>query len=75
MVDIVPINPLEGTHDLIDDLLQANRTAADLEPLRQRATDGSPSWTVRNGLLHFEDRLVVPADDNLKVRLLSKVYN
>jgi len=75
VIDIAPVDPAEGSHDLIDDLLQANRTSTDLEPLRQRATDGNSGWTLRNGLLLFEDRLVVPEDDDLKVRLLSEVHN
>jgi alpha-mannosidase len=75
VIDITLINPAEGSHDLIDDLLQANRTSTDLETLRQRATDGNSSWTLRNRLLLFEDRLIVPEDDDLKVRLLSEVHN
>ena len=34
MIDIIPVDPAEGSYDLIDDLLQANRTSTDLEPLR-----------------------------------------
>jgi len=34
VIDIAPVDPAEGSHDLIDDLLQANRTSTDLEPLR-----------------------------------------
>jgi hypothetical protein len=43
--------------------------------LYQRAIDENLGWTLCNGLLLFEDRLVVPKDDDLKVRLLSEVYN
>jgi len=75
IVDLAPVGVAEGAHDLIDDILQANRTSAELELLRQRATDKDPGWTVRNGLLLFEDRLVIPDDNNLKVRLLSEVHN
>ena len=34
VIDITPVDPAEGSYDLIDDLLQANRTSTDLEPLR-----------------------------------------
>ncbi|KFZ24956.1 hypothetical protein V502_00565, partial [Pseudogymnoascus sp. VKM F-4520 (FW-2644)] len=44
----------------------ANCTSADLETLRQKATDRESSWTVRNGLLLFDNRLVVPEDNELK---------
>jgi hypothetical protein len=49
--------------------------STDLETLRQRAIDENSGWTLYNKLLLFEDRLVVPKDNNLKVCLLSKVYN
>jgi transposase InsO family protein len=75
IADLAPVSVAEGTHDLINDVLQANRTSAELEPLRQRATDKDSGWTVRNSLLLFEDRLVVPDNDDLKVRLLGEVHN
>lgn len=75
IVDLAPVSLADRAYDLVDDILQANRTSAELELLRQRATDQNPGWTVRNGLLLFEDRLVVPDDDDLKVRLLSEVHN
>ena len=73
--EVATVNSSSGTHDLIDDLLQANRTSSDLAPLRQRATDRESSWTIHNGLLLFDNRLVVPEDDKLKVRLLSEAHN
>jgi hypothetical protein len=33
-VEVATVNTSNGTHDLIDNLLQANRTSSDLEPLR-----------------------------------------
>jgi hypothetical protein len=75
IADVAPVEVSNGTHDLIDDLLQANRTSTDLEMLRQRATDRESSWTISKGLLLFDNRLVVPEDDELKVRLLSEAHN
>jgi hypothetical protein len=37
--EVAAVNRSNGTHDLINDLLQANRTSPDLETLWQRATD------------------------------------
>jgi hypothetical protein len=37
--------------------------------------DENSGWTLCNKLLLFKDRLVVPKDDDLKVCLLSEVYN
>jgi hypothetical protein len=41
--EVATMNSSGRTHDLIDDLLQANRTSSDLAPLRQRATDQESS--------------------------------
>jgi predicted metal-dependent HD superfamily phosphohydrolase len=37
--NVAPVEVASGTHDIINDLLQANRTSTDLEMLQQRATD------------------------------------
>jgi hypothetical protein len=55
IVDLALISVAKGAHDLINDILQANRTSAKLELLRQRAIDKDLGWTVRNDLLFFED--------------------
>jgi hypothetical protein len=39
VINITPINPAKGSHNLINNLLQANQTSIDLETLRQRAID------------------------------------
>jgi len=75
IAEMAPVNPVEGSRDLIDDLLQANRSAIDLEPLREKVTDENSVWTLRNGLLLFDDRLVVPEDDELRVRLLREAHD
>jgi hypothetical protein len=33
ITDLAPVSVAEGTHNLVDDILQANRTSADLELL------------------------------------------
>jgi hypothetical protein len=33
VINITPINPAKGSHDLINNLLQANQTSIDLETL------------------------------------------
>jgi hypothetical protein len=75
IIDIAPIDVSYRTHDLINDLLQANCTNASLEALQQNATDQELSWTVCNKLLLFNNRLVVLENDKLKVCLLSEAHN
>jgi hypothetical protein len=75
IVDMALVDVSNRTHDLIDDLLWANRMSIDLEILQQKATDWESSWTIRNRLLLFNNRLVVLENDELKVRLLSEAHN
>jgi transposase InsO family protein len=84
VAEIAPIRPEilpepvsrspESDFDLIDELLTANREDPGLEESRKKATDNSPHYQVRNGLLLFQDRLVVPPRDDLKVKLLHEVH-
>jgi hypothetical protein len=73
--EVATVNRSNGTHDLINNLLQVNCISADLETLRQKAMDQESSWTVHNGLLLFNNQLVVLENNELKVRLLSEAHN
>ena len=46
---IYPINTTEL--DLINELLQANRTAASLQEYREKAKDATSLWSLKNRLL------------------------
>ena len=74
-LEIGPIELPNRTYDLINDLLQANCICIDLETLQQQAIDQELSQTVCNRLLLFNNQLIVPKDNELKVHLLSKAYN
>ena len=62
--------------DFIDELLQANRTASSLHEYREKAmiTAVNNPWTLENGLLKHQDRLVVPKDQNLHTRLITEAH-
>src|SRR5208282_3751563 len=62
--------------DLIDSLLQANRTNEALQEYRDKAQlpDQGNDWTLENGLLTYQDRLVVPEETNLRTRLIKEVH-
>src|ERR1700738_378118 len=60
--------------DLIDDLLQANRTSETLQDLRQKAQDSTDSWDIDNGLLKHHGRLVVADEQELRTRLIAEAY-
>jgi hypothetical protein len=45
--------------DLIDKLLQANHTAPSLQEYREKAKDTTGLWSLENGLLKHQERLVI----------------
>jgi len=59
---------------LVDRLLQANRTHTGLEPYREKARSDDEDWTLKDGLVLFKNRLVVPEDDSLKVKLVDEAH-
>jgi hypothetical protein len=60
--------------DLIDELLQTNRTAASLQEYRDDAKKGKGEWTIEKGLLKHRGRLVVARDQNLQTRLIAEAH-
>lgn len=52
LIDFRPQTDLDiEEYDIIDQVLQANRSAKDLESLRQHAINGDLEYEIRNGLL------------------------
>ena len=52
--------------DLVDELLQANRTAVSLQEHRNKAKNTN-SWNLdSSGLLTYEERLVVAKENSLR---------
>src|SRR5436190_2181733 len=60
--------------DFIDELLQANCTATSLQEYCEEAKDGKGKWTLENGLLKHQERLVVAEDQNLRTRLIAEAH-
>ena len=60
---------------LIDRLLTANRTANSLEALRTVARTGEKNdLTLEDGLLLYQNRLIVPDTDNLRTDLIKEAH-
>ena len=51
--------------DLINELLWTNRTSTSLQEHRKKAEDSNSNWTLEDGLLKFQDWLIVAKDNNL----------
>ncbi|KAI9036655.1 integrase [Aspergillus affinis] len=59
---------------LMDRLLQANRIATDLDEEKAAAPEEGSEWSLQDGLLLFQNKLVVPEEGDLRTRLLDMVY-
>ena len=70
--EICPIETPEL--DLIDELLQANRTSVSLQEYRKNAEQGTELWALEKGLLKHQDRLVVAEENNLRTRLIKEAH-
>ena len=59
---------------LINKILQANRTAESLQALWAQAEEGDPELTLEDGLLLYNERLVVPETDHLCTDLIKEAH-
>ncbi|KAI9035028.1 integrase zinc binding domain-containing protein [Aspergillus affinis] len=66
---------LEGIK-IVNQVLAANRSAPSLEGQRAQAQELSDNWSLQDGLLLHQGRLVIPEEDlELRTRLLEKIYS
>lgn len=71
------VSPVElDDFTLIDQILQANRTSTELDDYRKQAGKDNSPWNILNGLLTWNDQLVVPdTNSHLRTQLLKEVHN
>ena len=69
------LSPIENNSlDLIDRILIANRISRTLEEYREKASGNESDWQLRDGLVLYRNRLVVPEDENLRIDLIKEVH-
>jgi transposase InsO family protein len=71
------IAPIEhrASEDIVKRVKTSNRLYESLAEDRElAATEASPRWKLRDRLLLYKERLVVPDDGDLRARLLDEVY-
>ena len=60
---------------ITDRIFQANRTNEELQELRDQAgTEGEKTYTLKDGMLFAEGRLVVPDQDNLRTLIIREIH-
>lgn len=62
--------------ELVDKLIEMNKTSESLDEYREKASDGTRSEfsLTSGGILLYKGRLVVPEDDNLRTAILREVH-
>ena len=70
--EIYPINSMEL--NLINKLLQTNRTAPSLQEYRKEVKDATSLQSLKNGLLKHQKRLVVAKEQNLWTQLIAEAH-
>ena len=69
------IGPIDTTElNLINKLLQANRTDTSLQEYHEKAKDAASPWSLKNRLLKYRERLVVAEEQDLRTRLITEAY-
>jgi len=71
---IAPIEVLDSLA-LIDNILRQNKNSATLDDSRKAAERGDQAWTLNNGLLLYDSRLIVPNVDNLRTQLIQEIHD
>ena len=71
----IEIAPLDRELHIVDRILTRNRDSPLLEPYREKAREERQDWTLdEEGRLLFQNRLVVPDEDDLLARLLDEIH-
>lgn len=62
-------------YGIIDKILQANKTAPELEPFRDQSQNGDLDFELKEGLLYFQGRLEVPLQPpELRTALIRHIH-
>jgi hypothetical protein len=69
------VGELNEPISLIDWIIANNRTIESLNALRTQAHANDTNLRLEDGLLLFQDRLIVPNIDNLYTDLIKEAYN
>ena len=72
LIDVTTIDLYEPI-GLVDRLLEANRAAQSLDELRTKAATDS-DFQLQDGLLFFQDKLVVPDEGTLHIELIHEAH-
>ena len=72
----VEMNALESELQVVDEIRAENRAAESLESWRKKVGEEKSPWKLVDGLLCFNNRLIVPIEENptLRAKLLKEIH-
>jgi enoyl-CoA hydratase/carnithine racemase len=72
----IEIAPLDSAVHIVDRVVELNQKSSSLERYREKADEGNSSYTLRDNLLLYKGRLVVPveADETLPAQLIKEAH-
>jgi hypothetical protein len=73
-VSAIEAEELKESISLIDRIITANRTVESLGALRTQARVGDTKLKLEDGLLLYQDRLIVPDTNNLQIDLIREAH-
>jgi len=73
---VAPVEPPQETESLLltDRILQANRDSPSLQELREQASRESGVYSLKDGLLLANGRIVVPDQDDLRTLIVKEAH-
>lgn len=69
------LTSVSNSFNLLNRILQANRDSKSLQPLRLSALRDDSKFELKDGLLLYRDRLIVPDTANLRTLLIREVHD
>lgn len=76
LINSLYLHTLSPQIDVVDEILSTNCNTPSLQSLRKQATsiDSGP-LTLERGVLLYNDRLIVPDTDNLRILLIREAHD
>ncbi|KHJ32483.1 hypothetical protein EV44_g2899 [Erysiphe necator] len=76
LINSFDLKPISTDLNIVDMILKANRNSSSLQALRKQATSNIPGpFSMENGLLLYNDRLIVPDTNNLRTLIIREAHD
>ena len=73
--EVVDVYELDESSDLANELQRANQESLSLQDIRDKAKQGVKGYRLEEGLLLYQERLVVPDENYLRTKLIREAHD